>query len=453
MIPGPGRVAQGTGALARALLWSLTLLVAAAPAMTPLSVEPTETASPTPTPTPTRSSSPSPSPAASPAATPLPPANDDYWDDMDDPTYTPPPPRPTATRAQTPRERRDTVGADQPQGGDIAIDADQGQPQSGQDYGAGPESSLRSGDAYPPGTFEGGYGLFTPQIDDMPVTANPDALPPLPISGTRSTEPIIRRLREANAPLDQVARTLAPFPVAGMAEYTAEWAPPAPGKGIDKGQGAAIMAKEGTPVVASANGPVHLAAPDPSWGTAIELTGPDGTRYRYGRLLRVAPAIQEGMKVTRGQIIGFVGSTGTVAGGSYLWFQLIDKPGAVVPPFEYLDRWLKEALTTARVTTGLPAVDVADDVAAGLLSPEEAGIKLGPDGRPISDEQQLSPLEAFLSTLFFSFLGWRGVRRWRRFRKSAVPVPERLALDLDATAELGAPLSGGEVAGAEPAAT
>src|SRR5687767_8505513 len=128
------------------------------------------------------------------------------------------------------------------------------------------------------------------------------------------------------------------------------------------------------------------------------------------------------MKVTRGQIIGFVGSTGTVSGGSYLWFQLLDKPGAVVEPFEYLDRWLKEALTTARVTTGLPAVDVADDVAAGLLSPEEAGIKVGPDGRPISDEQSLSPLEAFLSTLFFSFLGWRGVRRWRRFRKSAAPT-------------------------------
>lgn len=451
MIPGPGRVAQGTRALLRAVLWSLLVALAVAPTALPLSyVE--ESPSPTPSPT---TASPSPSPTASAEATPLPPADDDYWDDMTDPTYTPPPPaRATPTRGAQPRERHDRVEAEEQQGGDISIDAGQrpdGQ-QGGADYGDGTGTTLRSRDAYPPGTFEGGYGLFTPQIDDMPITANPDALPPVPISGTRSTEPVIRRLREANAPLDQVARTLAPFPVAGLAEYTAEWTPPAPGKGIEKGKGAAIMAKEGTPVVASANGPVHLAAPDPSWGTAIELTGPDGTRYRYGRLLRVAPAIQEGMKVTRGQIIGFVGSTGTVTGGSYLWFQLIDKPGAIVPPFEYLDRWLKEALTTARVTTGLPAVDVADDVAAGLVSPEEAGITLGPDGRPVSDEQPLSPLEAFLSTLFFSLLGWRGVRRLRRMRRPAGPVPERLDLDLDATTELGADLTE-PIAGTEPAAT
>ena len=444
----PGRVAKGSargiGVLVRAALVSAVLSAAVMPATAPVSyVEESPSPSPSPTAQPTRTASPSPSPEPT-AAEPLPPADDEYWDEMDDPNYEPPSPTPTASAraSQAPQRRTDRVGPSGPSGGNMEIDADSrdGEPapageQPAPADGPGRSTGLYSQDAYPPGTFDGGYGLFTPEISgEAPLTATPDggAGPVVPPSGSRSTEPVIRRLAEAKASLEQVARTLAPFPVAGLATYTASWKPPAAAPGIAEGQGAAIAAREGTPVVAAANGPITRVAPDPAWGTTLELTGPDGTKYRYGRLLRVAPAIQDGMQVTRGQIIGFVGGTGTVAGGSYLWFQLADKAGTVVAPFEYLDRWLKEALITARVTTGLPALDKADEVAAGLLSPEEAGMRIGPDGRPVSAEGDMSALEAFLSICFFALLGWRGwlslrkrlAPRWRR----TAPEPQRMDL-------------------------
>lgn len=456
-----GRVGKVIGVLVRAGLVTAVLATAALPTVPASYVEESPSPSPTPTPTPTRTASPSPSPNPT-ASEPLPPADDEYWDDIDDPDYTPPPPSPSpsARASQPPRNRTDRVPTG-PSGGGMEIEADErpreeqpaGAPaaQDGGGTGTGRSTGLYSQDAYPPGTFEGGFGLFTPEITDEPLTASPDGgeAPAIPPSGSRSTEPVIRHLKAVNASLEQVARTLAPFPVAGLATYTASWKPAAPAPGIAEGQGAAIVARDGTPVVAAANGPVTRISPDPAWGTSLELVGPDGTKYRYGRLLRVAPAIQDGMQVTRGQIIGFVGGTGTVPGGAYLWFQLADKDGAVVAPFEYLDRWLKEALVSARVTTGLPAVDNADQVAAGLMSPEEAGIKIGPDGRPVSDVRDMSALEAFLSTCLFAFLGWRGwlVLR-RRFRKTA-PEPQRLDLGFPVappSAALTEALSGAETA-------
>lgn len=442
MNPGLGRVGRfRIGTVLRAGLVPVVLAVALLPAPVFASyVEESPSPSPSPSPTPTKTATPSPTPSANPTPSePLPPAEDDYWEDINDPEYQPPSPTPEPQRGGGgPRpQRTDHVGPSQQQGGQIDIEAGspQQQPeQQAQPTGPGRGTGLYSQDAYPPGTFDGGYGLFTPEITDEPVTATPDAgaAPAVPPSGSRSTEPIIRRLREADASLEQVARTLAPFPVAGLATYTASWRPSVEVPGIAHGQGAAIVAQEGTPVVASANGPVRRVSPDPAWGTTLELVGPDGTKYRYGRLLRVAPAIQDGMEVTRGQIIGFLGGTGTVPGGSYLWFQLADKADAIVAPHEYLDRWLKEALVTARVTTGLPAIDPADQVAAGLMSPEEAGIEIGPDGRPVNAQGELSALEALLSSLFFALLGWRGWRRMRHRlpKRVARPEPEPRGLDL-----------------------
>jgi murein DD-endopeptidase MepM/ murein hydrolase activator NlpD len=403
---------------------------------------PSPSASPSPSPSPSATASPRPSPSPTQAPSePLPPADENYWNEMDDPDYEPPTPSPSPSAQKPPPtgqsggtrqprvEREDRVGPTPDEGGQERVEIETGtREREQQTDSAGRDSSLYSRDASGPGGFSGGYGLSTPSID-QPLTAGSDGAP-LPARGSRSTEPIIRRLREAGAELDQVARTLAPFPVAGLATYAADWKPPADVEGMGADEGAAIMADEGVPVVASANGAIQRTAPDPGWGTSLELTGPDGTRYRYGRLLRVAPAIQDGMRVTRGQIIGFVGATGSLGGGSYLWFQLAGKDGAVISPYEHLDRWLKEALTTARVVTGLPGEDKADDVAAGLLTPEEAGMKIGPDGQPVSADQRLTGLDILLFLAIALPLAWRAVRGVRACRRAdeTPSVPERLEL-------------------------
>jgi len=73
-----------------------------------------------------------------------------------------------------------------------------------------------------------------------------------------------------------------------------------------------IMAPHGTPVVAAAPGEVDkLFYSDGGGGVTAYVRSPDGRwSYYYAHLQRYAPGLKEGQKVRRGQVIGYVGSTG-----------------------------------------------------------------------------------------------------------------------------------------------
>ncbi len=86
-----------------------------------------------------------------------------------------------------------------------------------------------------------------------------------------------------------------------------------------------IMASEGTPVMAAANGTVEkLFYSDGGGGITAYVRSPD-TRwtYYYAHLQSYAPGLAEGQRVKRGQLIGRVGHTGNAnPAGPHLHFAI-----------------------------------------------------------------------------------------------------------------------------------
>lgn len=70
----------------------------------------------------------------------------------------------------------------------------------------------------------------------------------------------------------------------------------------------------GTPVVASAHGTVSSAGWEGGWGNMIRLRHDNGYTTHYGHLSGFAKGIRSGTRVERGEVIGFVGSTGWSTG-------------------------------------------------------------------------------------------------------------------------------------------
>jgi murein DD-endopeptidase MepM/ murein hydrolase activator NlpD len=73
-------------------------------------------------------------------------------------------------------------------------------------------------------------------------------------------------------------------------------------------------APAGTAVVASANGTVVSAGWSGGWGNIIHLVHGNGFTTHYGHLNAFAKGIKSGIAVSRGQLIGYVGSTGWSTG-------------------------------------------------------------------------------------------------------------------------------------------
>jgi len=86
-----------------------------------------------------------------------------------------------------------------------------------------------------------------------------------------------------------------------------------------------IMAGEGTPVLAAADGKVEkLFFSDGGGGITVYVRSPDQRwTYYYAHLQRYAPGLAEGQQVKRGQVLGRVGHTGNAnPAGPHLHFAI-----------------------------------------------------------------------------------------------------------------------------------
>lgn len=95
-----------------------------------------------------------------------------------------------------------------------------------------------------------------------------------------------------------------------------------------KHSGIDLGAKAGMPVFASRDGDVSFVTTEPSWGHRVILKHEDGYQTFYGHLNSFAVA--RGQKVSAGQMIGTVGSTGNTT-GPHLHFE-VRKDGTPVDP-------------------------------------------------------------------------------------------------------------------------
>jgi len=152
--------------------------------------------------------------------------------------------------------------------------------------------------------------------------------------------------------------------------------PVRPLKWVDYVQGHAgypatdIFAPEGYEFLAVTDGWVDFASPVDLWdaanddpaargGIAVAIIGDDGVRYYGSHLLRLAEGIEPGVRVTAGQVLGYVGMTGN-AGGTLPHVHFAISPPTtpedwktrrgVIDPYPYLEAWRRGESLTPQLT-------------------------------------------------------------------------------------------------------
>ncbi|MCD6594419.1 M23 family metallopeptidase [bacterium] len=97
--------------------------------------------------------------------------------------------------------------------------------------------------------------------------------------------------------------------------------------------GVDYAAPSGTPIVASGSGTIIFAGKKGGYGNFIHIKHSNGIETMYGHLSRFAKGIKKGVKVKRGRLIGYVGSTG-LSTGPHLDYR-IKVHGKFVNPEKY----------------------------------------------------------------------------------------------------------------------
>ncbi len=146
------------------------------------------------------------------------------------------------------------------------------------------------------------------------------------------------------------AQYLKVFPVNGKNQLTKSWGAFRGGLQGQSHQGEDIMAAQGTPTVAVADGTIMrlTRAETGLGGIWIWLVDNAGNEYYYAHLTDIAPGLDAGSKVTAGQQIGTVGNTGDARfGAPHLHFEVHPGGGAAIDPYPDLI-----ALDPSRGTAG-----------------------------------------------------------------------------------------------------
>lgn len=85
-----------------------------------------------------------------------------------------------------------------------------------------------------------------------------------------------------------------------------------------------------------------------SYGNYVLIKHPSGYKTRYAHIAPGTVNVNKGNRVSKGQIIGYMGNTGTAYGG-HLHFEVIDPTGAKINPTPYINNNLPGTANTQNV--------------------------------------------------------------------------------------------------------
>lgn len=189
-----------------------------------------------------------------------------------------------------------------------------------------------------------------------------------PPNSTARLVRIVSPLERRGIPLARALQRMAgPFPVAGEATWANDWHAARCNPSPHLHQGIDIFARAGTPLVAIADGRITQKGVGAVSGLKLEITAPDGTEFFYAHLSGFAADITLGQAVARGDVVGYVGTTGNAEGTSPHVHLEVQPQGVPVPPKPFVDRWVAaaEARATRWARSVLRRPPVTDPQTAG----------------------------------------------------------------------------------------
>lgn len=162
------------------------------------------------------------------------------------------------------------------------------------------------------------------------------------------------------------------FPIAGPARYSHDWLFPRYGPGFRFHLGTDVFAAYGTPVRAPVDG-VARSSNGGLGGLSVKVVMPDGTYFYLAHLSGLAPGFVDGMAVSTGDVVGFVGDSGNARGGApHLHIGIYPHGGPPIDPKPILDQFLVEA--QARVPAVIDAYQRARPAAAAEAERESMSV-------------------------------------------------------------------------------
>jgi len=193
-------------------------------------------------------------------------------------------------------------------------------------------------------------GVIPGLVSNEPVAPSPVA--PAPVAPTPVTS-------TPSSSVPVTTTSIMVFPVLGPCWFSDTWM--SPRAGGRRHEGVDIIARTGQPLYAVIDGTItrqFFDRPGSLGGNALRLAATDGTYFHYAHLSAFAEGIGLGSTVVAGQVVGYVGNTGS-SSAPHLHFEYHPGGGAAVNPFPIV-KAVDGCRSTTPPTTVAPATTVAD---------------------------------------------------------------------------------------------